>query len=71
MFFFVNLFCFEIEKRLENCFYKEDRLISFRNCIEIFQWFLVGVRIRKVFLYIEEYIGIIVVKIKRCNRNLY
>lgn len=30
-----------------------------------------GVRIRKVFLYIEEYIGIIVVKIKRCNRNLY
>lgn len=30
-----------------------------------------GVRIRKVFLYIEEYIGIIVVKIKRCNGNLY
>lgn len=39
MFFFVNLFCFEIEKRLENCFYKEDRLISFRNCIEIFSGF--------------------------------
>lgn len=40
---------------------------------ETVQKFLVvpGARTRKVFLYIEEYIGIIAVKIKRCNRNLY
>lgn len=71
MFPSANSLCLEIEKRLENCFYKEDRSISSRNCTEILQWFLAGARTRKVFLYIEEYIGIIAVKIKRCNRNLY
>lgn len=71
MFPSANSLCLEIEKRLENCFYKEDRSISSRNCTEILQWFLAGARTRKVFLYIEEYIGIIAVKIKRCNGNLY
>lgn len=57
MFPSANSLCLEIEKRLENCFYKEDRSISSRNCTEILQWFLAGARTRKVFLYIEEYIN--------------
>lgn len=64
MFSSANSLYLEIEKRLENCFYKEDRSISSWNCTEILQWFQEYIRTRKAFLQIEEYTGIITVKDK-------